>query len=180
MNLRSASFGTTSMFKSFAFPRSVKGMKIRVYIMSYPIMANFLCVKHLSGECAFNPCKNIHDITSEAREEYAKKGINRICNRFNNPTDPCPYVNCKFLHISINSPQKVDKNSKVNAALSGLKINLLRLEDLIENLNLLSETASAEVFPVPDSILAFHANVYDTLKKLNSTLETNLTKIRLN
>jgi hypothetical protein len=130
--------------------------------------ANFLCQKFLTNECPFAACKNVHDASQEARDELAIKGLNRICYNYNYGT--CKHTNCKFLHIEIKhkkQPVPNVRHDKVEAVLGNLKVNMLKLEELIAN----SE--------VPPEVIEMQMSLYDNIRQLNSTLEQNLTKITI-
>ena len=90
--------------------------------------AYYLCIKHLTGECKYSVCKNVHpENIKQANEEYVNKKIPRICYKFNFGPDGCPFKVCKFLHIYIKHQpsntiiQQVSTPVKIDNLLSNIR-----------------------------------------------------------
>lgn len=140
--------------------------------------AYYLCIKHLTDECKYSVCKNVHpENIKQANEEYVNKKIPRICYKYNFGPDGCPFKICKFLHIYIKHQpsntivQQVSTPVKIDNLLSNIRSAVIYMDTLVNKLQADQENLNIKV---PNDVIMFQENVYANLSLLLNNLETNL------
>jgi len=141
------------------------------------ITANFLCIDYLKGTCEQFPCRNHHVKNLEAaKSEYEIKRMNRICYNFNFNSKGCMHNPCKFLHVYIPVHPYNVKYSKVDSALSTLRVNLLKLESIYDELQAYKREIGLNP-PAGELIDATYTGIYETINRTGQELIKALDKI---
>ena len=139
--------------------------------------ANFLCIPYLHGRC--NGCANYHPEDRDGAErEYNLKRCQRICNKFND--SGCKFSHCKFLHIEMKKIIIMGESIKSSATtvLSPLMIQVMRLEQIKNNLSK-HKKRMGDMFAVPPEFTQLYDDTVHAVNAFSKELDLHIGKIQI-